>query len=105
MRALTSYGWPGNIRELKNAVERAMLLAEGDHLEPVDFPIAAAASSDGGHRFELPAAGLNLEEVERSLVTQALERTGWNQSRAATLLGVNRDQIRYRIEKFGLTHK
>ena len=47
--------------------------------------------------------GLNLEEVERSLVTQALERTGGNQSRAATLLGVNRDQIRYRIEKFGLS--
>jgi two-component system response regulator AtoC len=105
MRALTSYGWPGNIRELRNAVERAMLLAEGDHLEPVDFPIATAAQADGHHTFELPAAGLNLEEVERSLVTQALERTGWNQSRAATLLGVNRDQIRYRIEKFGLTNK
>jgi transcriptional regulator with PAS, ATPase and Fis domain len=105
MRALTNYGWPGNIRELRNAVERAMLLAEGDALEPVDFPIATSASTDGRHTFELPAAGLNLEEVERSLVTQALERAGWNQSRAATLLGVNRDQIRYRIEKFGLTHK
>jgi len=82
-----------------------MLLAEGDYLEPVDFPIASTATADGHHTFELPAAGLDLEEVERSLVTQALERTGWNQSRAATLLGVNRDQIRYRIEKFGLTHK
>jgi two-component system, NtrC family, response regulator AtoC len=105
MRALNSYGWPGNIRELRNAVERAMLLAEGDYLEPVDFPIASAASADGRHTVELPATGLNLEDVERSLVTQALERTGWNQSRAATLLGVNRDQIRYRIEKFGLTQK
>ena len=106
MRALTSYGWPGNIRELRNAVERAMLLAEGDYLEPADFPIAAAATASGDHhRFELPATGINLEEVERSLVMQALERTGWNQSRAATLLGMNRDQIRYRVEKFGLTHK
>ena len=50
----------------------------------------------------LPAAGLNLEELERSLVVQALERSGWNQTKAATLLGLNRDQIRYRIEKFKL---
>jgi two-component system, NtrC family, response regulator AtoC len=104
MRALTGYGWPGNIRELRNAVERGMLLAEGDYLEPADFPIAAAGTG-GHHKFELPPGGVDLEEVERSLVTQALERTGWNQSRAATLLGLNRDQIRYRVEKFGLTHK
>jgi two-component system response regulator AtoC len=105
MRALTSYGWPGNVRELRNAVERAMLLAEGDYLEPADFPIATAATAGGHHKFELPPGGIDLEEVERSLVTQALERAGWNQSRAATLLGMNRDQIRYRVEKFGLTHK
>jgi two-component system response regulator AtoC len=104
MRALTSYGWPGNVREIRNAVERAMLLAEGDYLEPADFPIATAAAG-GLHRFELPPSGVDLEAVERSLVTQALERTGWNQSRAAMLLGINRDQIRYRVEKFGLTHK
>jgi DNA-binding NtrC family response regulator len=105
MRALNSYGWPGNIRELRNAVERAMLLAEGPYLEPADFPIATATTAGGDHRFELPASGINLEEIERSLVTQALERAGWNQSRAATLLGMNRDQIRYRVEKFGLTQK
>jgi transcriptional regulator with GAF, ATPase, and Fis domain len=51
----------------------------------------------------LPPAGTNLEAIERDLVVQALERTGWNQTRAATLLGLNRDQIRYRIEKFALT--
>jgi two-component system NtrC family response regulator len=50
----------------------------------------------------LPAGGLNLEALERSLVVQALERAGWNQTKAATLLGLNRDQIRYRIEKFAL---
>jgi two-component system, NtrC family, response regulator AtoC len=53
-------------------------------------------------RVELPAAGIDLETLERSLLVQALERTGWNQTRAATLLGLNRDQIRYRIEKFQL---
>jgi transcriptional regulator with GAF, ATPase, and Fis domain len=50
----------------------------------------------------LPANGIDLEQLERSLVVQALERSGWNQTRAASLLGLNRDQIRYRIEKFGL---
>jgi transcriptional regulator with GAF, ATPase, and Fis domain len=51
---------------------------------------------------ELPVGGINLEQLERSLVVQALERSGWNQTRAAALLGLNRDQIRYRIEKFKL---
>lgn len=51
---------------------------------------------------QLPAHGIDLEDLERSLVVQALERSGWNQTRAAALLGVNRDQIRYRIEKFKL---
>jgi DNA-binding NtrC family response regulator len=105
MRSLGAYAWPGNIRELRNAVERAMLLAEGEYLEPADFPIATAATASGQHRFELPAGGIDLEEVERSLVTQALQRTGGNQSRAATLLGMHRDQIRYRMEKFGLSQK
>jgi two-component system response regulator AtoC len=102
MKLLQSYGWPGNIRELRNAVERAMLLANGDWLEPSDFPLAAPAlpSSDAG--FQLPPQGVNLESLEHSLVIQALERCGGNQTRAATLLGMNRDQIRYRIEKYGL---
>jgi DNA-binding protein Fis len=50
----------------------------------------------------LPASGIDLEQLERSLVVQALHRSGWNQTRAAALLGINRDQIRYRIEKFKL---
>lgn len=51
----------------------------------------------------LPPGGARLEDVERDMVVQALDRTGWNQTRAAELLGLNRDHIRYRIEKFGLT--
>jgi DNA-binding NtrC family response regulator len=101
MARLRSYGWPGNVRELRNTVERAMLLAEHETLGGDDFTLGAGAVrlSD---RVELPAGGIDLDQLERSLVVQALERTGWNQTRAAALLGLNRDQIRYRIEKFHL---
>jgi two-component system, NtrC family, response regulator AtoC len=104
MKVLQSYGWPGNIRELRNAVERAMLLANGDWLEPADFPLVTPVAATGDVGFQLPAQGVNLEALEHSLVIQALERCGGNQTRAAGLLGMNRDQIRYRIEKYGL-HK
>jgi two-component system response regulator AtoC len=102
LRELAGYGWPGNIRELRNAVERAMLLAEGPYLEAHDFPMLAAGGVRVSDSMALPASGVNLDELERSLVIQALERSGGNQTRAAGLLGLNRDQIRYRIEKFGL---
>ena len=101
LKKLQSYAWRGNVRELRNAVERAMLLAEGDTLTIDDFAGAITDSIRLGDRVELPAGGIELEQLERSLVVQALERTGWNQTRAA-LLGLNRDQIRYRIEKFQL---
>jgi two-component system, NtrC family, response regulator AtoC len=102
MRQLQRYPWPGNVRELRNALERAMLLAEADTLGPADFNAAASGVAGLGDRVELPAGGIQLEQLERSLVIQALERTSWNQTRAAALLGLNRDQIRYRIEKFQL---
>jgi DNA-binding NtrC family response regulator len=100
-KLLDGHSWPGNIRELRNVVERAMLLTERDTLDAVDFGMLSAKTGSGG-QFELPPGGVDLEEVERSLVVQALERSGHNQTRAASLLGLNRDQIRYRIEKFGL---
>jgi two-component system response regulator AtoC len=102
MRRLKTYGWPGNIRELRNAVERAMLLVEGDELAADQFPVASAAAARLTEGVDLPATGIDLEQLERSLVVQALERSGWNQTRAAGFLGLNRDQIRYRIEKFKL---
>ncbi len=103
LTALTAYAWPGNVRELRNAVERAMLLAETIELSETHFPVLSAAhAGELSTGISLPAGGINLEGLERSLVVQALERAGWNQTKAATLLGLNRDQIRYRIEKFDL---
>ena len=102
MRKLQAYGWPGNIRELRNAVERAMLLVEGDRLTADQFPVLTKVSTALTDAVELPPTGIDLEQLERSLVVQALQRSGWNQTKAASLLGLNRDQIRYRIEKFKL---
>ncbi len=101
LELLKAYRWPGNIRELRNAVERAMLLAEGEYLTPDLLPVTAARASTA-QTMELPRDGVNLDTLERELVVQALRRTAGNQTKAAALLGLNRDQIRYRIEKFGL---
>jgi two-component system, NtrC family, response regulator AtoC len=99
-KLLEQYQWPGNVRELRNAIERAMLLIDRDRLEPEDFTTLTRSVEPA--QFRLPAAGINLEDVERQLLMQALERASGNQSQAAQLLGINRDQVRYRIEKFGL---
>jgi two-component system, NtrC family, response regulator AtoC len=97
---LEQYRWPGNVRELRNAIERAMLLADKDRLVPDDFTTLSRTAQTA--TFRLPPEGVNLEEVERQLLVQALERSHGNQTRAGVLLGINRDQVRYRIEKFGL---
>jgi DNA-binding NtrC family response regulator len=99
-RLLEQYRWPGNVRELRNAIERAMLLADGDLLPPDAFASLTRAAASSA--FRLPPDGLVLEEVERQLLVQALERSGGNQTHAGRLLGINRDQVRYRMEKFGL---
>jgi DNA-binding NtrC family response regulator len=97
---LEQYQWPGNVREMRNAIERAMLLVERDRLEPEDFTTLTRTINPA--QFKLPPEGVNLEEVERQLLVQALDRAGGNQTQAAQLLGINRDQVRYRIEKFRL---
>ena len=95
------YRWPGNVRELRNAVERAMLLADEGDLAASSFPTLHRDTT--AQAFRLPAGGVRLDDVERHFLLQALDRANGNQTQAGTLLGINRDQVRYRIEKFGLT--
>jgi transcriptional regulator with PAS, ATPase and Fis domain len=103
---LKGYDWPGNVRELKNVIERAMILGEGDTLLMEDLPmeILGQASKQGGviEGIRIPQEGISLEKVEEALVRQALKMTNGNQTRAAKLLDISRDALRYRMQKFGI---
>ena len=171
-RQMTVYGWPGNVREMRNIIERALILGAGDVVDRLDLPVptggggagipltdAALASVSvtgeavaepsvpgsgsgmsgtalvgeapgkvrdfgvvaegagpgvsgvdgpgvpypGGHAFRLPAGGIVLEDVEQGFLRQALEATQGNQTKAAEMLGLTRDALRYRMKKFGVT--
>jgi DNA-binding NtrC family response regulator len=105
LRKLEAYEWPGNVRELKNVIERAVLLGSGPVISADDLTMgrsAAAAPDRDKKLFSLPAKGFKFDDLEKDIVLQALERTAWNQTRAGELLGMTRDQIHYRMEKFGL---
>ena len=102
---LERYGWPGNVRELRNVIERAIILEEGPEILPEHLPDElqpGARAIDLEPGFTLPAAGINLEELEKDLIQQALNRTKGNKTRAAELLGLTRDTMRYRLEKYKL---
>lgn len=112
---LRSYRWPGNVRELRNVIERVLILEDGERISStwlprdlvhsVTSPSVELRTLDPGvdtHRateFVLPERGTNLAELELSFVRQALERCGGNQTRAAELLSLSRDQLRYRLKK------
>lgn len=102
-QALRAYRWPGNVRELRNAIERAVLLSRNSVLGPEDFALGGPRPTDNGE-FEivLPETGVTLERVEEQLVRQALAQSGGNQTSAARLLRLTRDQFRYRLAKYGL---
>jgi DNA-binding NtrC family response regulator len=107
MELLRTYQWPGNIRELRNVIERAFILHAGadeirpEHLTP---ELRRAAPPEGMERLvpTVGEPGLVLDDVERKLISEAMERASGNQSRAARLLGVSRDTLRYRLKKHGL---
>jgi DNA-binding NtrC family response regulator len=106
-RLLARYRWPGNVRELKNLIERAMILEEGPEIGEEAFPIEIAEARVGGKSADLPDIsipenGTSLERVEEELVRQALARTRGNQTRAAELLDISRDALRYKMKKFHL---
>jgi len=98
------YGWPGNVRELKNVIERAMILGEGDSLllEHLPMEIVNRNQEQIMTGFNLPPEGISMEKLEESLVRKALIMTCGNQTKSATLLGISRDSLRYRMQKFGI---
>lgn len=102
---LGAYGWPGNVRELRNMVERAMILSKNTTLRAEDFPLngtKSGGSESSMHGLRLPPSGFVLEDHERDLLKQALDSAGGNQTRAAKQLGITRNQLIYRMKKFGL---
>jgi len=108
---LLAHSWPGNARELRNAIERAILLCDGglitrQHLPAVvaqpDAPRAGSRAGAGDPGAPLPPGGVDLEQVDRAYVQQALAQARGNKSKAARLLGLTRAQLYSRIEKYGL---
>jgi transcriptional regulator with GAF, ATPase, and Fis domain len=104
MTALMSYAWPGNIRELRNIMERAMLLSTGGTIGPEALPpeITSPVSGVRTPAAVSGAASSRLADHERALIVKALDETAWNQSAAARKLGISRDHLRYRMKKYGL---
>jgi len=110
LAAFRRYKWPGNVRELRNVIERAMILEDDDVITTKYLPRGLVGESRAGvevvteegkfaTHFRLPADGVSLDGVEMSLVRQALEQSGGNQTKAAELLNISRDQLRYRMKK------
>jgi transcriptional regulator with PAS, ATPase and Fis domain len=102
-KILTEYDWPGNIRELKNVIERSVILECEDTLLVENLPaelIDRTVGRSGPLNFRLPAEGIDIEDVERELIRQALEMADGNQSQAARLLNLGIDALRYRMKKF-----
>ena len=110
MEVLLDYPWPGNVRQLESAIERALLLCEGDRIMPRDLPQEVLARKTPGRsgervrpdRFEIPAEGINYENFERDLIVQAMERADWVIAKAAKILGMSYRTLQYRLDKFGI---
>jgi DNA-binding NtrC family response regulator len=107
LAALERYPWPGNVRELENAIERAVALAEDDSVKVGDLPPEVArAERIGSLRDQVRVGGLGLEDAvahfEADLLVEALERAGWNQTRAAEALSITRRLLKLKMDRFGL---
>ena len=110
MEYLLAYDWPGNVRELKNVIERAILLNREGYITVEDFPGEISGSLKRSKDNEpldlinlsLPRGGISLELIEKEIIRKSLEMTGGNQSKAAQMLRISRDALRYRMDKFNL---
>lgn len=99
-----NFPWPGNIRQLQNTVERMVVLANGDELGPQDVPdeIRKHQKSTANPTIDLPEAGLDLENLERDVIHQALERHNWNQTATSKYLNITRSMLMTRMQKYNL---
>lgn len=105
MRILKGYRWPGNIRELENTIERAVLMAESDSVTPDDLSLPFKPEPTAGQgTVRIPPGGLRWEEMEKDVVLQALAMANWVQKEAARLLGLSTRSLNYKIKQFGITH-
>jgi len=109
IKMLTGYHWPGNIRELENTIERAVVLANGDKISRDDLKLIFAhrpyaRNPEGNGQLILPEEGVDLDELEKNFVLQALERSDFVQKEAAKLLNVSSRVLNYKIKQFGITH-
>jgi DNA-binding NtrC family response regulator len=103
MALLEAYEWPGNVRELRNVLERLLLLHDSEVITADQLPREIRGVDGGGDReFILPMSGVDLETVEKELIEQALHRADGNKTAAARLLGLSRDALRYRLEKYDI---
>jgi two-component system response regulator AtoC len=105
---LLDYPWRGNVRELRNAIERVILMEEGEEIQPAHLTFLVLAQPESaltaaaGPALKLPPAGVNLDELIKGLIIQALEVSSGNRTRAAKLLGLSRPTLIYRLEKYGI---
>ena len=102
---LTDYEWPGNIRELRNSLERSVLLSEKEWIRPDDLSLHGSetmAPLNEVDRIHMPEGGIPLVEMEKKLILEALEKANWVQKEAAQFLGVSRRVMHYKIQKFGI---
>ncbi len=108
--ALTAYRWPGNVRELENLVERLLIMRTSDTITINDLPdkirngaMPSEVAVPSGKVVNLPEDGYSLEQLEREVVVEALERNNWNQTAAAKFLSIPRHTLIYRMEKYGIS--